>query len=223
MKIIFLDSIIRLESMKKQKVTLLLLMLCITTIVYAQKNSDDPSSNEYCTKSLIGTFSFSDITPDVQYNLAKELGIISKGANIKAPLYHLGMKKDQWYKKGMNSGRIAEITVEYPGNYNAGGLLAMLNNDYDEKYSENNDQVIMCRADFGNHVYLYSINSAKLTLKDLSEFQSYAEYFQWQPKPSIQDLRHMQDLLVYTYSEIGIGGATFIFPLKRINQNPLSI
>lgn len=215
MKIIFLDSIIRLESMKKQKVTLLLLMLfiTITTIVYAQKNSDDLSSDEYCTKSLAGIFSFSDITPDVQYNLAKELGIISKGANIKAPLYHLGMKKDQWYKKGMNSGRIAEITVEYPGNYNAGGLLIMLNND----------QVIMCRADFGNHVYLYSINSAKLTLKDLSEFQSYAEYFQWQPKPSIQDLRHMQYLLVYTYSEIGIGGATFIFPLKRINQNPLSI
>lgn len=210
--------------MKKHKITLLLLMffITITTIVYAQKNSDDPSSNEHCTKSLIGTFSFSDITPDVQYNLAKELGIISKGANIKAPLYHLGMKKDQWYKKGMNSGRIAEITVEYPGNYNAGGLLAMLNNDYDEERSENNDQVIICRADFGHNVYLYSLNSSKLTLKDLSEFQAYAEYFQWQPKPSMQDLRKMQYLLVYTYSEIGVGGAIFIFPLVRINQNPLS-
>lgn len=184
--------------------------------------SNQPSLSNNCKDALTGIFGFSSIAPsNMPYDLAKELGFVSMNANIKKPLYHIGMKKGQWYRKGMNTGNIAEITVEYPDTYNAEGLFAMLGASYDENNPKQSNQVIMCRADFDHGVYLYSINTSKLTLQDLSEFQAYAEYFEWNPKPSIQDLKRMQYLLVYTYSEIGIGGAIFIFPLVRINTNSL--
>lgn len=181
-----------------------------------------PALSSNCKDALTGIFGFSNIAPsNMPYDLAKELGFVSMTASLKKPLYHIGMKKGQWYRKGMNSGNIAKITVEYPDEYSSNGLFSMLSASYDESYSKNNHQVVMCRADFDHNVYLYSIDTSKLTLQDLSEFQAYAEYFEWNPKPSIQDLKRMQYLLVYTYSEIGIGGAMFIFPLMRINTNPL--
>lgn len=184
------------------------------TSYFSQKQY--PVSNQ-CIDDMQGDFGLpNQLNGTLALDVIKDLGLFS-APYPGLPLMRFTHKKGNTFEKtGLNTKSKTLVKVEYPQPSNFSDLFDAMFGEY-VNVSSANDSPVICRMDLGDSIYLYRIDGTKISDENINLLQMFlSEKNGWMPQPNIEDLKRMQYLYTFSYSEIGIGGMTFMFPFQRI-------
>lgn len=161
-----------------------------------------------CPADLIGIFGIPANLPESHIiDIAHEL-YFSDETLAGDAAFKLYSESGIFYRKGMKSGSVSEITIT-KGNNDERGIISALMEGKPYCYANIGSD--------GDNSYVYLMDYSQMSPNSFEKLRQYLGRI-WGGTPSEEDLRNIHYLYGRTISEPGIGGASFLIPLQRMEK-----